>query len=188
MELYPMRYKDYVWPHNPKIYSISYERKIAVHKIPFGRYSMQDMGMTYRVLSGEGEFIGNGAYDEFKKLATVFYDGAPGILVHPVWQSASAYFVSLSLKQQPLSDYVSYTFEFWERMINAEPALTKMKSTVQAGTASVVNSTNTYTAEPGDSLWAIANRFGITLQKIIELNPQIKNPNLIYAGQLINIS
>ena len=31
-----MRYKDYVWPHNPRVYSIDYERKMAVNKVPFG--------------------------------------------------------------------------------------------------------------------------------------------------------
>ena len=40
MELSPMRYKDYVWPHNPEVYTITYERKVAVHKVPFGRYCM----------------------------------------------------------------------------------------------------------------------------------------------------
>ena len=38
MRLTPMRYKDYIWPHNPATYSITYERQVAVHKVPFGRY------------------------------------------------------------------------------------------------------------------------------------------------------
>ena len=38
MLLTPMRYKNYIWPHNPATYSISYERQVAVHKVPFGRY------------------------------------------------------------------------------------------------------------------------------------------------------
>ena len=27
MLLTPMRYKDYIWPHNPATYSITYERQ-----------------------------------------------------------------------------------------------------------------------------------------------------------------
>ena len=49
MNLAPMRYKDYVWPHNPETYTISFQRKVAVAKVPFGRYGMQDLGMSYRV-------------------------------------------------------------------------------------------------------------------------------------------
>ena len=43
MLLSPMRYKDYTWPHNPRVYSIDYERKMAVHKTPFGLYHLQDL-------------------------------------------------------------------------------------------------------------------------------------------------
>lgn len=113
MNLAPMRYKDYVWPHNPETYTISFKRQVAVAKVPFGRYGMQDLGMSYRVMEGEGVFAGKGAYDEFKKLASVFYQGGPGLLIHPVWQASQAYFVLLELAQQPLENYVRYRFAFW---------------------------------------------------------------------------
>ena len=77
MLLSPMRYKDYIWPHNPASYSITYERLVASHKIPFGRYCMQDLGLSCRVMRGQGEFAGADAYEEFKRLATVFYGGGP---------------------------------------------------------------------------------------------------------------
>ena len=60
MILTPMRYKSYTWPHNPRVYSIDYERKMAVHKVPFGYYYLQDLGRTRRVMEGEGEFVGEG--------------------------------------------------------------------------------------------------------------------------------
>ena len=109
-----MQYKSYVWPHNPRTYTIQYVRKVAVHKVPFGRYAMQDLGLGRRVMKGEGEFYGAGAYEEFKKLASVFYHSGPGTLIHPVWQSAKAYFVDLTLAQEPRQDYVRYTFTCWE--------------------------------------------------------------------------
>ena len=68
MTLTPMRYKDFVWPHNPRTYTIRYERQVAVHKVPFGRYAMQDLGMGRRIMEGEGEFWGPDAYDTFKEL------------------------------------------------------------------------------------------------------------------------
>lgn len=40
----------------------------------------------------------------------------------------------------------------------------------------------------GDTLWDIANRYGLTLSQLIELNPQIKNPNLIHVGEAVRVS
>ena len=74
MTLSPMRYKTYTWPHNPRVYSIDYERKMAVHKTPFGLFHLQDLGRTRRVMKGEGEFVGPDAYAQFGQLATVFYE------------------------------------------------------------------------------------------------------------------
>lgn len=45
----------------------------------------------------------------------------------------------------------------------------------------------TYTVARGDTLYLIARRFGIPLETLIAVNPQITNPNLIQIGQVINI-
>ena len=45
----------------------------------------------------------------------------------------------------------------------------------------------TYTIKSGDTLSKIARKFKTTVSKILAVNPQIKNKNLIYAGQTLNI-
>lgn len=183
MSLTPMRYKNYTWPHNPETYSISFERKIAAHKVPFGRYGMQDLGMTYRVMKGEGTFAGKNAYREFKKLASVFYEDGPGVLDHPIWQSTSAYFVELSLLEQPLDDYVHYAFEFWEDF----PQETALRVIAPAEHLPQTASAAVHTVVQGDTLWAIAKKYGKSLSELIAVNPQIKNPNLIYPGEQVRL-
>ncbi len=44
-----------------------------------------------------------------------------------------------------------------------------------------------YTVVKGDSLWKIAVKYQIGLSEIISANPQIKNPDLIYPGNIINV-
>ncbi len=187
-----MRYKEFTWPHNPRTYTIEYQRSMAVNKVPFGRYHLQDLGPTRRVMRGEGEFVGEDAYAQFQKLASVFYREGPGLLVHPVWQCAKAYFVELSLRQEPRRDYVSYTFTFWETFEEENNGIT------MAGTGSASSSgpgnTNTgtgetwHTVERGESLWSIAQTYGISLTDLITRNPQIKNPNYIRVGEKVRIS
>ncbi len=178
MKLAPMRYKDYVWPHNPETYSITFRRSIAVKKVPFGRCVMQDLGQSCRVMEGTGVFAGAGAYDEFKRLAMVFYGEGPGLLIHPVWQAAQAYFVSLELAQQPLEDYVRYRFAFWE----ANPAETAL---LRVGGAADRAERAQYIVQRGDTLWGIADRNGTTLGALLKANPQIRNPNEIAAGEWV---
>ena len=45
----------------------------------------------------------------------------------------------------------------------------------------------THTVVPGDSLWKIANQYQVGLSEIKSANPQIKNYDLIYPGDKINI-
>ena len=45
----------------------------------------------------------------------------------------------------------------------------------------------THTVVSGDTLWKIAKRYEVGLSEIKSANPQIKNYDLIYPGQVINI-
>ena len=182
MKLSPMRFKSYVWPHNPKTFEVTEKRRLSVNPIPFGRQWVTDMGTDCRVLRGEGEFAGAGAYEEFMRLKAVFDEGTPGVLVHPVWKSVKVWFAELSLIQEPLEDYVRYSFEFVED--GEQVSDTRPVAAVTSGRAEV----RTYTVRQGDTMWGIARDHGLELYELIGLNPQIKNPNLIYPGQIIYLS
>jgi spore coat assembly protein SafA len=45
----------------------------------------------------------------------------------------------------------------------------------------------TGTVQSGDTLWAIANTWGTSVDELLRYNPQITNRNLIYPGQHINL-
>lgn len=44
----------------------------------------------------------------------------------------------------------------------------------------------TYTVKPGDTLWGISQKYGTTVTNLVRLN-KIKNPNLIYAGDVLYV-
>jgi spore coat assembly protein SafA len=44
-----------------------------------------------------------------------------------------------------------------------------------------------YTVQPGDTMFEIARRFGVSLSDLIAANPQIPDPNRIFPGQRICI-
>ena len=53
--------------------------------------------------------------------------------------------------------------------------------------ATSVSAAATHTVVSGDTLWKIANKYQVGLSEIKSANPQIKNYDLIYPGQIVNI-
>lgn len=191
MRLTPMRFKEFTWPHNPEVYTVEHRRRIAVHQVPFGPCVMQELGGSYRVLRGEGVFTGADAYERFKELAGVFRQEGPGLLVHPVWRTERAYFAALEAAEEPRPDFVRYRFEFWEDGGGYDGGLKAAESgNGGSGGAPAGNAAETqkvHTVRKGDTLWALARRYGVELAALIRANPQIKNPNLIYPGEAVKL-
>ncbi len=44
-----------------------------------------------------------------------------------------------------------------------------------------------YVVQPGDTMFLIAQRYGISLDALIRANPQIRNPDVIFPGEVIHI-
>lgn len=44
-----------------------------------------------------------------------------------------------------------------------------------------------YTIVPGDTLYFLGRRFGFTVEQLLHVNPQIENPDMIYAGHVLNV-
>lgn len=44
-----------------------------------------------------------------------------------------------------------------------------------------------YIVKSGDNLSKIAEMFHVKLSDIVSMNPQIKNPNLIYSGNKVRV-
>ena len=150
---------------------------------------MQDLGQTCRVMRGWGEFAGEGAYDEFKRLASIFYSDGPGLLIHPLWQISNAYFTDLKLEEEPLPDYVRYSFTFRERYDGYQEMLSVLSASGGGSAAEQAagRSTALHTVVSGDTLWGIAQRYSVSLEDLLTFNPGIKNPNLIHAGDQVVI-
>lgn len=190
-----MRYGAFIWPNNPRTYEVRCTRRAVEQKIPTGSHVMQDLGPAGRVMRGEGEFFGPEAYDTFRALAREFEKGGPGLLVHPIWQSAKVYFTALTLTQEPRENHVSYAFEFREagEEDGGTTGLRQLSSGAATAGSSASSSSSTATAARyhtvvrGDTLWGIGQKYGRTIAELVSLNPWISNPNLIYAGQEVRV-
>ncbi|NQX45977.1 LysM peptidoglycan-binding domain-containing protein [Paenibacillus tritici] len=44
-----------------------------------------------------------------------------------------------------------------------------------------------HTVKQGDTLWKLSKAWGVTLKDMIDANPQLKNPNALMTGEVVNI-
>lgn len=44
-----------------------------------------------------------------------------------------------------------------------------------------------HVVKQGDSLWQLSKAWGVTLREMIDANPQLKNPNALLVGEVVNI-
>lgn len=78
-----------------------------------------------------------------------------------------------------ITDYSLTTYDAVNPTIQPKPQPKPPEPTKQ---------TNSYTIKKGDTLTKIANLFHTTIDRILHLNPHIKDPDKIYAGQDITVA
>lgn len=110
---------------------------------------------------------------------------------------------ALSLKDEPLyaasdskrrSGTVSGTYYRWDgENVNGRMRITNKQENIgKAGQVTGWITAHTacnavHAVKDGDTLSGIAAKYGVSLDALIAANPQIKNPNLIYAGDKVTI-
>ncbi|MDQ7791258.1 MAG: SafA/ExsA family spore coat assembly protein [Clostridia bacterium] len=72
-------------------------------------------------------------------------------------------------------------------LLEFKPVVVKTEQIAAMKTTTAQPDDGQYVVKKGDSMWAIARTYGVSLAELVKANPQIENPNLIYAGQRLNI-
>ncbi len=167
-----MRFKDFIWPNNPHTCSVTRQRQVVAYQYPGGGFSLEDMGQNRRVMSGAGEFYGEGAYKNMMDLLAAYEKEGAGRLFHPVIKLEQAVFSCLELTQEPRDNYVAYRFEFLE----------------ECGTGKTVTGSReakSYVVRGGETLWDVAALYDRDVQTLMALNGWIRNPNVLAPGKQV---
>lgn len=205
-KLAKIMYKGFEFPYNPATTSYKIDRTYIKHKYPeLAGNELEDFGPNACVISGSGEFFGDNAYQNWKKLLKEFKKSEVGSVSHPVFTDVTrGLMTSLQATLEPREDYVKYSFEIIaDTELSINETLGKYISVV-SGDSWVDNGSNggsggsgsggelVHTVSSGECLSVIcakyAKKFSTTIswKKIAEHN-NMKNPNLIYPGDKINI-
>jgi len=107
-------FKNYEFFYNPRTFTIKRERNIVEFISPVAGSIVQDLGLGARVVTGEGELVGNDIENQYEKLNELFLSQHNGLLHIPKYKPFYAYFASLSVTAKPAPNLLTYSFKFIE--------------------------------------------------------------------------
>lgn len=168
-----LKFRSYVFPHNPKKLTVEYSKNLKVFRPPLKTAVIQNLGDDFRVVKGVGEFYGDDAFVQFIKLSDEFGSPGTGILTLPGFDPFYAEFRSLSLNGEAGEGVIGYSFEFWE---------------IQSQKVAVSGGLSSWNAAEGENLWTISAATGVSVERLLALNPFIKNPFDVSAGKEVALS
>lgn len=171
MKLSKMRYKGYSWLHNPKEIKITKEQLLKEQHIPYDTGYMQDLGSKSRVIEGIGQLYGDDCLDQYKALEKLQGEKGSGILSLPNMKPFYAYFKSIGLACDPTPKLVTYKFVFVEDNSGQNNFSRQIFHKV----------------EKGETLWDIAYKYKVDIEKLVSLNPQIKRIDELCEGDSLRI-
>lgn len=166
-----MSFGNFIFPVNPYMIKISHKRTAAVQKVPNGNDLVSDMGVSGRIISGEGELFGDGCEEQFLMLKRTFEKGGAGVLYIPSQEPVLAVFKELEFRADDIEGVIKYSFTFVESFESRVPK--KFRKRIADGVR---------------TLWDIAYENGAEIETLMELNPDVSRPDIpVPAGNEVTL-
>lgn len=169
MKSVPMKFKGFTWQHNPRELVFEDEKTLRELSAPFDKSVVWNTGRRNMRISGEGELYGEDCLEQFQRLFELFRAGGSGVLAIAEVPSVYAVFESLKLIGRPRPNVLTYRFVFRELM--------EIREDTQRETL----------AAAGENLWDISYRYGVGIDELVRLNPQVKRPDESVEGGVIRL-
>lgn len=170
MELALMRFKGFTFWCNPYSIEITSENNTARYVLPFSGEKHEDSGRKCRVIKGKGELRGKDCLEKYAELYSLQAKGGAGILSLPEAEPMYAMFTKLTALADSSPDKISYAFQFSEASSENTPVEKKV-----------------HKVKSGETLFDIAYKYGVSVDSLVFLNPQIKRPDELEENKEIKI-
>ena len=179
MTLTSMSFDGYTWEFNSKYLTFSHNTNTNISYYPYGGSTLQNFVKQNCVITGSGCFVGENCTDMYNKLKDKFNSGKIGVLTLPGFPPINAFFSRLVLKGEPKPDVLDYEFEF----IEVQDEYLEIASLDESGKSGGKNIRKVI--PNGETLWDLSYKYGINVDKLVSLNPQIRRPDIpIEEGQV----
>ena len=158
-----MSFGGFVFPVTQEGIRIRQGNRVSGSSMQDGSGIISLTGKKPVVISGRGQFIGDGCTEYFEQLRGLMNSG--GILYIPSQSPVYAYLVKLELVCEDMEGAVSYSFEF------------------KCSKENDVRENRNFIYGNGEScLWDYAYNYVIEIDWLVRLNPHIRRPDIGVGG------
>lgn len=170
MVLATMSFRGYRWQYNPVKLEIVNSFQKHQYIVPSHKTCIESLSRKPVVYRGEGEFFGEDCISKYRELQNLFCEGRKGVLSIPDMPSTYAWFTGLSLVGDTTENLLKYKFEFTE-----------------ADTSVGDSGVNFHICKEGETLYDIAFDYGVQVERLVKLNPAIRRPDELSAGEKVRL-
>lgn len=172
MRFAPMRFDSMSLRHNPEKLRITGSNYVKEYLSPCCEADSVGLGRELCRIAGEGELCGADCIAQYQGLQRLQISGKRAKLVLPHMQPLYAYLKELELTAKPVDNVLSYRFLFIE---------------AQSPRPDHQGSEYYLTISQGESLWDISYTFGVPIERLTELNPQIPLIDDLDEGERVRL-
>lgn len=155
-----MRYKGFEFDINPTDITVKSKAMTREIAVPFNSHIIQELGYYPKHISGKGIFTGEKSVRKYAELESIFKEGGRGMLYISGAEPMTAVMTCLEFNGKSGQSGISYYFEFVQ-------CCEEFKDK---------NAVRLHTVKKGETLFHIANKYGVSVEKLMSLNPKIPAP------------
>ena len=163
-----MRFGAFHWPLNPT--ELRVEDGRHTRESTFPSPMLQDAGPVLRTVSGRGFFAGETAAAQFAGLHALL-SGSAQVLTVPEYGPMYAVLTQLDLLRGSIR-LVEYAFTFQESPVEISSQPCRPPALL---------------LQEGETLWHLAARLSISIERLLALNPQIPEPWSVTARMEVKV-
>ncbi len=167
----PMRFNGFSWHHNPKSLTIKSGKKVLRYGVPHFEEIVRCFYDELITVNGVGELYGEDCFEQYKRLEELYLKGKEGVLCLPYLMPIYACFEKLSVEASTTPSVLTYSFTFSQIKKREKKEI----------------STDELTLQSDCTLWDVSYINGVSLDKLIALNPDIMFINDLKKGQVVKL-
>lgn len=173
MELAVMRFGGIFLPHNPKTLKLVRGKKVKSAEFLNGGKKIVGVLDDIAKISVSAELYGEDCFSQYERLLRMYFSDEVQTLALPELGAVKAVLSKVTLLAEPINNVISVALEFQtEAGIDSAEKISISKSVIVC---------------KGESLWDISYRCGVSVEKLIELNPQIRFIMELKEGEKVRI-